>query len=163
MPVTRSQCISANRSGCGLTGAGVCIFEALWPQSVSGRAAEEETTSDACTQILLPKGRTGIQITSSLSLSLLGSVRLHLQLLHIQLRLKHSLKLPQPLPKEPKWEIPFLGMFCHLVPSWEISSVCALGKQKHQELLSLGEHKCFRRTKRCRSLDLGALEGQTHG
>lgn len=98
-----------------------------------------------------------------LSLSLLGSVRLHLQLLHIQLRLKHSPKLPQPLPKEPKWEIPFLGMFCHLVPSWEISSVCALGRQKHQELLSLGEHKCFRRTKRCRSLDLGALAGQTHG
>lgn len=47
----------------------VCIFEALWPQSVSGRAAEEETASDACTQILLPKGWTGIQITSSLALS----------------------------------------------------------------------------------------------
>lgn len=68
VPVARNQRISGNRSGSALTGAAVCIFEALWPQSVSGRAAEEETASDACTQILLPKGRTGIQITSSLSL-----------------------------------------------------------------------------------------------
>lgn len=60
--------------------------------------------------------------SAPLSLSLLGSVRLHLQLLHIQLRLRHSPKIPQPLPKEPRWEIPFLGMPCHLVPSWEISS-----------------------------------------
>lgn len=43
----------------------VCIFEALWPQSVSGRAATMETASDVCMQTPQPGDRTGIQIHSN--------------------------------------------------------------------------------------------------